>query len=320
MSKTLKKVPAVVEFVDIAGLVKGASEGEGLGNQFLANIRECDAIAEVVRLFEDPDVIHVNGSVDPMRDIEVINLELILADLQVVAKRKESNGRDVKRGDKDAVILDSALTKLSDTLTAGKLASTCVLDEKEVAPAAQLQLLTSKRIMYILNKKTGAKNIDELGDERWQRLQTFLKESGAQSVFVDVGVERSLKDLAVEERGMFRDEFGVKEDGLNNLIKAGYELLNLISYFTTGEKETRAWTITRGSTAPMAAGVIHTDFQQKFIRAEAVNWKDLIDAGGYPGARAKGVVRTEGNHRKCQYGLWKRKFHQDVWRNSRSSK
>jgi ribosome-binding ATPase len=156
--------------------------------------------------------------------------------------------------------------------------------------------------MYILNKKSGAKNIDELGDERWIKLQKFLIESGSQSVFVDVGVERSLKDLAVDERGMFRDEFGVKEDGLNNLIKAGYDLLNLISYFTTGEKETRAWTVTRGSTAPMAAGVIHTDFQQKFIRAEVINWKDLVNAPNYGPARSKGLVRTEGKEYIVQDG------------------
>lgn len=294
LSNTKKKVPAVVEFVDIAGLVAGASAGEGLGNQFLSHIRETDAIAEVVRLFDDTNVLHVAGSVDPLRDIEVINLELVLADNQTVSKRIESNSRDVKRGDKDAVVLDAVLQKIRATLEAGKLAQTTVLDDKEKEVAAQLQLLTMKPLMYILNKKSGSPNIDELNDERWMRLKKFLDETSSKYVFVDVGVERNLKDLAVDERGLFREEYGLQEDGLDALIKAGYALLNKISYFTTGEVETRAWTITRGDTAPVAAGVIHTDFKDKFIRAETVYWEDLIREGGYPGARAKGLVRAEG--------------------------
>ncbi|MFZ2594054.1 MAG: redox-regulated ATPase YchF [Minisyncoccia bacterium] len=302
MSNTKKIVPAIVEFVDIAGLVKGASEGEGLGNAFLANIREVDAIAEVVRIFEDTDVIHVHGKVDPMQDVEVINLELILADMQTVAKRKETNGRDLKRGDKDAVLLDGALTKVFAVLEAGKLARTASLDDKEVIEVKKLSLLTMKPIMYILNRKSGAENLDDTKDERWQSLQKFLQESNATVVTVDVGVERSLKDVSVAERAEFRDGFGVTEDGLNALIQAGYRTLNLMSYFTTGEVETRAWTIPVGATAPEAAGVIHTDFKDKFIRAETCNWQKLLDAGSWAEARSKGAIRTEGKEYIVQDG------------------
>lgn len=289
-----KIIPAVVEFVDIAGLVKGASEGEGLGNKFLSNIREVNAIAEVVRIFEDADITHVHGSVDPMRDIEVINLELVLADMQVVAKRIESNGKDVKRGDKEAIALDGALKKIMNVLENGKLGSTTSLDDTERFLIQGLQLLTMKPIMYVLNKKAGAKNLDEHNDPRYKELEAFIQNSGALSVKVDVGVERNLKDVSVDERGMFRDEFGVAENGLDNLIKTGYQLLKLHSYFTSGEEETRAWTIPIGATAPVAAGVIHTDFQQKFIRAETVYWSDLVETGSWSNAREQGKLRTEG--------------------------
>lgn len=294
ISNTRKKVPAVVEFVDIAGLVAGASKGEGLGNQFLSHIRETDAIAEVVRLFDDTDVLHVSGSVDPLRDIEVINLELVLADNQTVAKRIESNARDVKRGDAQAVALDAVLQKVRAVLEGGSLASSCALDDTEKNILQSLQLLTMKPLMYILNKKSGAKNIDEIKDERWQKLEAFLTATHSMYVYVDVGVERSLKELPSEERGVFREEYGLQQDGLDALIRAGYALLNKISYFTTGEVETRAWTITKGDTAPIAAGVIHTDFKDKFIRAETVFWQDLVREGGFAGARAKGLVRAEG--------------------------
>ncbi len=294
VTQSKKIIPAVVEFVDIAGLVKGASEGEGLGNKFLSNIREVNAIAEVVRIFEDPDVTHVHGSIDPMRDIEVINLELVLADMQVVSKRLESNGKDLKRGDKEAVALDGALRKVLVVLEQGKLASVAHLDETEVSLINGLQLLTMKPIMYVLNKKAGAKNLDEIGDPRFAELESFIHSSGALSVKVDVGVERNLKDVSSDERGMFREEFGVSENGLDNLIKTGYQLLKLHSYFTSGEEETRAWTIPVGATAPVAAGVIHTDFQQKFIRAETVYWADLVESGSWAIAREKGKLRTEG--------------------------
>ncbi len=294
-SKTLKTIPAVVEFVDIAGLVKGASEGEGLGNKFLSNIREVNAIAELVRIFEDNDIIHVDGKIDPLKDIEVINLELILADLQTVSKRIANLNKDVKKGDKDAVFEQETLLKLEKILQDGKLASSMEVSEKEIAVIKLLNLLTTKPILYILNKKAGGKNLDEINDERYSRLMDFLKSSGAKWVLVDAGIEQELKDLTPEEKKEFRDgSIGAEDDGIDNLIKKGYELLNLITYFTTGVEETRAWTIVKGWTAPMAGTAIHNDFKDKFIRAEIINWQDLLNVGSYAKAREKGLVRTEG--------------------------
>lgn len=292
MSQTQKKIPAIVEFVDIAGLVKGASEGEGLGNQFLSNIREVNAIAEVVRIFDGGDITHVHGGVDPIRDIEVINLELVLADMQTVSKRIDTNTRDAKRGDKEAIVLESALKKVLVVLESGKLAQTAQLDEKELALVKNLQLLTMKPILYVLNAHTGAYNLDEQNDERWQKLKAFFDEQQAMYVRIDIGVERNLKDVGESDRQDFRREFGVLEDGLNQLIRSGYDILNLQSFFTTGEKETRAWTVRRGATAPEAAGVIHTDFQQKFIRAQIVPWDALLECGSWSTARDKGKLRT----------------------------
>ena len=294
-SKTAKTIPAAIEFVDIAGLVKGASEGEGLGNKFLSNIREVDAIAEVVRIFEDSDIIHVDGRIDPLKDIEVINLELILADLQTVTKRIANLNKEVKKGDKEAVFEQETLLKLEKILQDGKLASLLQVSEKEIAVIKLLNLLTTKPILYVLNKKAGGKNLDEMNDERFVRLLDFLKSSGAKWVLVDAGIEQELKDLTTEEKKEFRDgSAGVEDDGINNLIKKGYELLNLITYFTTGEDETRAWTIVNGWTAPQAGTAIHNDFKDKFIRAEIINWQDLLNSGSYAKAREKGLVRTEG--------------------------
>lgn len=300
-SKTQKTIPAAIEFVDIAGLVKGASEGQGLGNQFLTNIRETDAIAEVVRIFEDQNIIHVDGKVDPLHDIEVINLELILADMQTVTKRLQGVERDVKRGDKVAIAEKEALLKVNTMLEAGRLARKAFTqmtdDEKEAIKT--LNLLTFKPILYVLNKKAGGKNIDEpladgSIDPRFTALLDYFKNENDQYVIVDAGVEHELKDLEGDEKEMFRTELGAKDDGIDNLIKAGYKLLDLETYFTTGEKETRAWTIARGSTAPVAGMAIHTDFRDKFIRAEIIYWKDLLDAGSFATAREKGLVRTEG--------------------------
>mgnify|MGYP000981033122 CR=1 FL=1 len=301
-SQTQKTIPAAIEFVDIAGLVKGASEGEGLGNQFLTNIRETDAIAEVVRIFEDQNIIHVDGKVDPLHDIQVINLELILADMQTVSKRLAGVERDVKRGDKAAVAEKNGLTKIAAALEAGKLARKAFLElpEDEMNAVKLLNLLTFKPILYVLNKKAGGKNLDDassgLVDPRFAALLEYFAAEGDQYVIVDAGVEHELKDLEGEEKEMFRNELagGVKDDGIDNLIKAGYKLLDLETYFTTGEKETRAWTIARNSTAPVAGMAIHTDFKEKFIRAEVIFWKDLIDAGSYAAAKEKGLVRTEG--------------------------
>lgn len=293
-SHSKKTVPAAVEFVDIAGLVKGASEGEGLGNQFLSNIRETDAIAEVVRIFEDDKVIHVSGGIDPVRDIEVINLELILADLQTVTKRLANLGRDIKRGDKEAVALGALLERLQVALEAGKLASTVAIDAKELPLLQGLHLLTRKSILYVLNKKAGGKNLDEIGDERFNKLMAFLSEQKASWVIVDAGIEHDLKDFDVAEKMQMRNDLGVKDDGIDLLIKKGYEMLNLITYFTTGEDETRAWTIKKGWTAPEAGTAIHGDFKEKFVRAEVIEWDKLLVSGSYGNARDKGLLRTEG--------------------------
>ncbi|MHB1316678.1 MAG: redox-regulated ATPase YchF [Minisyncoccota bacterium] len=293
-SKTQKTIPAIIEFVDIAGLVKGASTGEGLGNKFLQNIREVDAILQVVRIFEDQNVIHVHNEVNPLSDIEVINLELVLADQDTVAKRISNVQKDVKKGDKEAVFEAEVLEKAKAQLEQGKLLNQLELSEKETLVIKGLHLLTMKPIMYGLNKKAGNKNLDELNDERFVKLMDFFKEQKAQYVIIDAGIEHELKDLEGEEKEMFRTELGGKTDGIDDLIRAGYSLLNLITYFTTGEKETRAWTIQTGWTAPLAGTAIHTDFKDKFIRAEVVFWKDLLDAGSYGVAREKGQVRTEG--------------------------
>ncbi len=294
-SVSAKTIPAAIEFVDIAGLVKGASEGEGLGNQFLANIRETDAIAEVVRIFDDESIIHVANKIDPVSDIETINLELILADLQTVEKRLGNVGRDAKRGDKNAVIEEAVLRRVSEALKAGALASTVSANEFEKPFLRGMHLLTAKPILYVLNKKAGGKNLDETpADPRWLKLQEFLKAQNASSVIVDAGIEEELKELVGEEKIAFRKELGAKDDGVNNLIKTSYEMLGLITYFTTGADETRAWTIHRGSTAPQAGAAIHTDFEHKFIKAEVIHWDKLLESGSYAAAREKGLLGTEG--------------------------
>ncbi len=293
-SNTQKTVPAVVEFVDIAGLVKGASDGEGLGNQFLTNIRETDAIAEVVRIFEDDNIIHVDGKINPLKDIEVINLELILADLQTVTKRLSNIGREIKQAKKEAIIENGLLEKIKAALDAGRLASTVIADEFEKPFIKSLHLLTSKPIMYILNKKAGGKNLDEINDERYKALINFFNENKAKWVIVDAGIEHELKDIDDKDKKELREGLGAKDDGIDDLIKKGYELLNLITYFTTGEKETRAWTIGRGWTAPEAGTAIHGDFKDKFIKAEVIEWDKLIESGSFASAREKGLLRTEG--------------------------
>ena len=317
-SKSAKTIPAAIEFVDIAGLVKGAAEGEGLGNKFLANIRETDAIAEVVRIFEDDGVIHVSGKVDPMNDIEVINLELILADFQTVSKRLASVEKDVKRGDKTAAKEKEVLKKIEVVLDEGKLASSLEFKEEEISIVKGLHLLTMKPILYILNKKSGGRNLDapclskseaignkqqcseakpsrETEDLRYEELMKFFKSTGSKWVVVDAGIEHELSGLKGEERDVFRTELGADDgDGISALIKSSYELLGLMTYFTTGEDETRGWTIKQDSTAPEAGAAIHTDFQDKFIRADIIFWQDLLDAGSYATAREKGLIRTEG--------------------------
>ncbi len=261
-SKSAKTIPAAIEFVDIAGLVAGASKGEGLGNKFLAHIREVDAILEMVRTFEDKDIIHVANKVDPLSDISVINLELILADLETVTKRMETNGKDVKRGDKEAILLQGALEKIKSALENEQMAGTVVLEEKEIPLVQQLNLLTTKPILYALN--TSAAN------------------------------ENHVARVASQIPGPYVELDPVFETGFDTLISEAYKLLGLETYFTTGADETRAWTIKKGSTAPIAGMAIHTDFKEKFIRAEVVYWQDLLNAGSYAEARAQGKVRIEG--------------------------
>ncbi|NBD73913.1 redox-regulated ATPase YchF [Patescibacteria group bacterium] len=302
-SASQKVIPTAVEFVDIAGLVKGAAAGEGLGNQFLAHIREVDAIAEVVRIFEDEEVHHVHGAIDPLSDIEVIDLELILADAATVEKRLGAVDRDVRAGKKEAQTEKDLLLTYQQLFQEGRPARMHTPSDAERPIAHALQLLTNKPILYVLNKKAGGQNLDETpNDPRWQELIAFLEERGASWVVVDAGVEDELKDVADDEREMFRQEFGVVEDGVDELIRAGYRMLGLITFFTTGEKETRAWTIREGATAPEAGAAIHSDFRDKFIRAEVIAQGKLLEAGSYASAREKGWVRTEGKAYVVQDG------------------
>ncbi len=261
-SKSAKTIPAVVEFVDIAGLVKGASVGEGLGNKFLSNIREVDAIAEVVRIFEDDDIIHVSGKVDPLSDIEVINLELILADLQTVTKRRENLSKEIKAHKKEAIEEDGVLAKIQKILEDSKMANTTALDEKEIVFVKSMHLLSMKLILYVLNTSEAS--------------------------------SKNLTEVANKIPGPYVEIDPIFEKGLDSLIQKAYETLKLITYFTTGKDESRAWTVVRGSTAPVAGQAIHTDFRDKFIRAEIVFWSDLLASGSYAKAREKGLVKTEG--------------------------
>lgn len=294
VSGSEKILPAVVEFVDIAGLVKGASEGEGLGNQFLSHIREVDAILQMVRFFDDPDVTHVHGDVDPVRDIEVINLELILADQQQVKNRREKLVRDVKMNNKDALAEDAILAHVEQTLLEGKLASTLALSADDVKRIKSLNLLTLKPILYSFNGKAGGHNLAELNDGRAQAAYDLVAALGGRYVEVDARTEHELNDVADEDKDLFRSELGVHIDGLDALIQGAYETLGLITFFTTGPKETRAWTVTRGATAPEAGAAIHNDFKDKFIRAEVIAWDALVADGSWSAARDKGHIRTEG--------------------------
>ena len=294
ISGSKKILPAIVEFVDIAGLVKGAASGEGLGNAFLSHIRETDAIAEVVRIYENSDLIHVEGTIDPLRDIEIINMELILADMQTVEKRSQTIGRDVKRGDKDAIKLQGLLDVLKKQFDEGKLANLISFDEEELRLVRDLHLITMKPFLYVLNKQSGGKNLDEMNDERFTKLITYFKEHNFKYVIVDAKIEDELKEFEGEEKEIMRKEMNAHDNGVDNLIKAGYDLLGLETYLTTGEMETRAWTIKKGSTAPRAAAAIHSDFETKFIRAEVVAYEDLVKCGSFAEAKSKGVLRTEG--------------------------
>ena len=283
-------LPARLEIVDIAGLVKGASKGEGLGNQFLANIREVDAIIHVVRCFENDDILHVLDSVDPVRDIEIINMELILADMAQVEKRIERARKDA-RTKKEAVIEVEALEKILPALQEGLPARSVTLTEDQEAVVKPLGLLSGKPIIYAANVSE-----DDLatGNERVEAVKSIAKQEGARVIVISAQVESELIELSEDDRQEFLESLGVKEGGLQSLIRETYDLLGLQTYFTTGPKETRAWTIKKGMTAPQAAGVIHSDFERGFIRAETVAYKDLVENGSMSAAKEKGLVRSEG--------------------------
>lgn len=294
LSKSEKTVPAVVEFVDIAGLVKGASEGEGLGNQFLSNIREVDAVLHTVRFFDDPDISHVSGEVDPVKDMEVINLELMLSDLERATQRLEKLERDVRRGDKTAKQEDAALRKVLHALRESIPVRAISFTDDELPYVKQMAFLTQKPMLYALNTKAGGHNLQELNDGRSDAAFEYINQQGGEYVIIDANTERELNDVAEEDKDTFRQELGSLGGNFTDLIRKGYEILGLITFFTTGEKETRAWTIKAGSTAPIAGAAIHTDFKDKFIRAEVVAYEDLHLAGTYAKARETGKVRTEG--------------------------
>jgi len=293
-SKSEKIVPAAIEFVDIAGLVKGAAEGEGLGNQFLANIRETDAILQLVRFFDDANITHVDNVIEPYKDMEIINMELALADGEQVRKRRDKIAGDIKAGRKDAIAEDAVLAQLMQGFTLGKLAIHAGLTEEQMKLVAHLNLLTMKPMLYALNRKSGGHNLDELADGRAERAYELIKALGGKHIFLDAVTEHELNDVADSDRQSFRQELGVSEDGLAGLIRNAYETLGLISFFTTGTDETRAWTVKKGSTAPVAGAAIHNDFLNKFIRAEVIDWKKLLELGSYAAARDKGQVRVEG--------------------------
>jgi GTP-binding protein YchF len=290
IAKPLKVIPAVVEFVDIAGLVAGASKGEGLGNQFLANIRETDAIANVVRCFEDDNVVHVAGKVDPVSDIEVIHTELALADMATVEKARERHIQKSRSGDKEAAKLVAVLEKVQKALDGLHPVRTMPLDDEERALLKPLFLVTAKPALYIAN-------VEEHGFEGnalLERVKAYAAKEGAPVVAICAKLESEIADLSGEEKEIFLADMGMHEPGLDRLVRATYDLLGLQTYFTAGEKEVRAWTIHKGDTAPQAAGVIHTDFEKGFIRAEVIAYDDYIALKGEHGAKEAGKMRLEG--------------------------
>jgi hypothetical protein len=302
VAKTQTIIPAAVEFVDIAGLVKGAAAGEGLGNKFLSHIREVDAIVQVVRCFEDEDIHHVAGTVDPVRDIETINTELVLADLEAVNKRLEKVAKDAKRGDKVAIAEQAVAQKFQPVLNEGKLALGVQLTPEEKVIARSFFLLTDKPTIFACNVKESdlatAENNPHVAKVR-EYVKTHL---ACEAVVISAQIESDLMDLSAEEAKAFLKELGVEESGVGALIRATYHLLGLRTYFTAGEKEVRAWTIHAGDTAPKAAGVIHSDFERGFIKAETVSYDDLMKCGSVAAAREKGLYRMEGKEYVVQDG------------------
>jgi ribosome-binding ATPase len=291
LEKSEKIVPTVIEFVDIAGLVAGAHKGEGLGNQFLANIREVDAILEVIRFFEDDNIIHVSGKVDPKRDVETIAIELGLADLQTVGKRLESITKEIKSGSREAALKKVALEKYQRVLSEGKMASEANLSDEELKAIKDLRLLTTKPCLYVANveeNKIGAFSTMDIDDRNL--------------IPVSAKIESELAELPLAERIDYLKDLGMTETGLDRIIKSAYKILGLITFITAGPKESKAWTVPNGTKAPQAAGVIHTDFEKGFIRAEVIEWNKLLEAGGYGPARDKGWLRIEGKEYIIQDG------------------
>ncbi len=287
-----KILPTTVEILDIAGLIKGASQGEGLGNQFLSNIREVDAIVHVVRCFEDDNVVHVDGNVDPVRDKEIIDTELILKDMEIVEKRLEKQKKAAKGGDKAETKKAEFVQRVLSHLEEEKPARSFKLEDDEIALFNEMYLLTAKPIIYVCN-------VDEVsvidGNEHTTKFKELVKDENAEVILISAGIEADIAELeTLEERMEFVEEMGLKEAGVNRVIRACYSILNLITYFTAGEKEVRAWTVLNGSKAPQAAGVIHTDFEKGFIRAEVIHYDDYVEHGGESGCKDAGKLNIEG--------------------------
>ncbi|MCX7645876.1 MAG: redox-regulated ATPase YchF [Rhodobacteraceae bacterium] len=299
IAKSKQVIPARMTFVDIAGLVKGASKGEGLGNQFLANIRECDAIAHVVRCFEDGDVTHVEGRVDPVSDIETIETELMIADLQSIDRRLAGLARKVKGGDRDALAQERLLLAAKAALEAGRPARTVAVSEEDRRVWSGLQLLTQKPVLYVCNV---GEDEAATGNAHSAKVAERAAAEGAAAVVISARIEEEIAQLDPDEQKEFLATLGLKEAGLDRLIRAGYALLGLQTYFTAGPKETRAWTIPKGTLAPQAAGVIHGDFERGFIRAETISYEDYVALGGEAGAREAGKLRVEGRNYEVKDG------------------
>ena len=302
MYQSKKTTPAAVRFVDIAGLVKGASKGEGLGNKFLEHIRQVDAIAHVVRCFEDTDITHVAGGVDPVRDIDIITTELCLADIEAVEKRREKLVRVLKSGNKEAKTEAALLERVGAALAEGRPIRRLALTEEEQAIIRELNLLTMKPVLYVANVAEDEAATAEKENAFIRRVREYAAQEGAEAVAISAKVEAEIAELSGEEAKEFLTALGLKESGLNRLIKAAFTLLGLLTFLTAGPDECRAWTITRGTTAPKAAGKIHSDIERGFIRAEIVNYDDLVAAGSTAAAREKGKVRLEGKDYVMQDG------------------
>ncbi|MFA6423004.1 MAG: redox-regulated ATPase YchF [Patescibacteria group bacterium] len=292
ISKSAKTIPAIVEFVDVAGLVAGAHKGEGLGNQFLSHIRECDAIVIVTRFFEDGNIIHVNGKTNPEEDGKIINLELILSDLSIVEKRLESLQKDIKQNDLKARLACGALEKIKNTLENEKPAQSVILDIKEQESIKEINLITLKPAIYIANVSESDAGLEK--NELLEKYKATEYFNSKNLIIVSAKIESDLNNLEETEKKEYLESIGLKESGLVRLIKEAYSALGLITYFTTGEKESRAWTIHKGSSAPQAAGVIHTDFERGFIAADICKYDDFINSNGWQNAKEKGLVKTQG--------------------------